>query len=144
MLIYEVVGLESRRCGSHIDASDLPDFGKKDGSVEVKMGSFWKNEIDGFGGQYAFIHFPSLQVGGGFSHILLSPWNLGKISSGFHRFHHLKGPSTTFLSLKKVGWEAVTVMKAALFYERKFSCCFSRKILQPPFFLVGGVFARKH
>ena len=66
LLIYEVVGLEAA------DVAEVT-LGKKDGSVEVKMGSFWKNEIDGFGGQHAFIHFPSLQVGGGFSHILLSP-----------------------------------------------------------------------
>ena len=69
LLIYEVVGLEAADVA---EVTSTPRK-KKDGSVEVKMGSFWKNEIDGFGGQHAFIHFPSLQVGGGFSHILLSP-----------------------------------------------------------------------
>ena len=105
------------------------------------MGSFWKNEIDGFGDQYAFIHFLSLQVGGGFSHIFFIALELGvQISSGFHRFHHhLKGPSTRFLSLKKVGWEAVTVMKAAFFFLNGHSLVvFLGKSFNPHFFFGRG------
>ena len=111
------------------------------------MGSFWKNDIDGFGGQYAFIHFPSLQVGLRWwflTYFFYHPetWGsdierISQISSPFERsIHHV-------FVVEKSGKGSGYSNEGRIFFERKFSCCFSRIFFNPHFFLVGGVFTRK-
>ena len=120
LLIYEVVGLQAADVA---EVTSTPR-GKTDGSMEVKMGSVCVYPFPQPRGRWWFLTYETW--GSDIERISL-------ISSPFERsIHHV------FVVEKSGMGSGYSNEGRILFFERTFSCCFSRKILQPPFFFGWG------